>query len=73
MNGFRVFGSIVGILLILSGGTFALQGAGMLGSGSPMDRNPTWIYIGAILLVIGLVIALYSIASRKKQAKSVEA
>ena len=60
MNGTRVAGIIVGVLLVLSGGTFALQGEGMLGTGSFMDSNPAWIYIGSFLLVIGIILAVLS-------------
>gem|GEM_PF-2569030 len=34
---------ILGVLLILSGGIFALQGAGKIG-GSLMTGNPFWIW-----------------------------
>ncbi|MHB1909410.1 MAG: hypothetical protein ACYCQJ_11155 [Nitrososphaerales archaeon] len=51
---------VFGIFLALAGGTFALQGLGDLGTGSFMDSNPSWIYIGSFLLVIGLVLVALS-------------
>jgi hypothetical protein len=47
---------IFGILLILFGTGFALQGDGILG-GSAMSGNPFWIYAGAGVVVVGLVLA----------------
>lgn len=45
---------IVGILLLLMGVVFALQGAYGIGGGSSMDNNPIWVYIGAAIALIGL-------------------
>lgn len=71
LNGLRLGGIIIGVLLILAGGTFALQGAGMLGTGSFMDSNPTWIYIGAFFFLVGLVLAIYAIFPKKKEKRQV--
>ena len=59
MNGARIGGVVVGILLVLSGGTFALQGEGMLPV-TFMFQNRTWVYIGSFLLLVGIVIILVS-------------
>jgi hypothetical protein len=48
---------ILGVLLILSGGIFALQGAGKIG-GSLMTGNPFWIYAGSGILVLGLILTV---------------
>ena len=47
---------IFGILLILFGTTFALQGDNMIG-GSVMTGNPFWIYAGSAIAVVGLIVA----------------
>lgn len=49
---------IVGILFLLSGIVFALQGATGIGGGSSMDNNPFWIYAGGAIAVIGAVIVV---------------
>ncbi|MDH2899789.1 MAG: hypothetical protein PXY39_02345 [archaeon] len=61
MNGTKIGGVIIGVLVTLSGGTFALQGLGKLGTGSPMDNNASWIYIGSFLLLVGVVLVLFSL------------
>jgi len=48
---------IVGILFILFGIVFALQGDGIIG-GSSMSGNSFWIYAGSIIAVVGLVVAV---------------
>ncbi len=68
----RTAGIIIGILLALSRGTFALQEAGMLGGGSFMDNNATWIYIGSFLLLIGLLMILF-LGFFRTSVKKVEA
>jgi hypothetical protein len=52
---FLVLG-IFGILLMLFGTVFALQGDGILG-GSVMSGNPFWIYAGSVVVVFGLILA----------------
>jgi hypothetical protein len=47
---------IVGILLILAGIVFALQGSGMIG-GSAMSGNSFWTYAGSGLAIFGVIIA----------------
>ncbi len=53
--------AIVGILMILFGTTFALQGDGMIG-GSVMSGNPFWIYAGSAIAVAGLIVAALGFA-----------
>ena len=52
---------IFGILLILFGTTFALQGDGMIG-GSVMSGNPFWIYAGSAIAIVGLIVAVLGFA-----------
>ncbi|MEV0273545.1 MAG: hypothetical protein HOV78_07395 [Hamadaea sp.] len=46
---------ILGILLVLSGATWTLQGVGVLG-GSSMTGESMWAVIGPIVAVVGLVL-----------------
>jgi len=53
----RVYLVVPGILLALAGGTFTLQGLGVVGpSSSFMYQSTTWIYDGVAALVVGLVL-----------------
>lgn len=45
----------VGIVLILLGGLWLLQGVGVL-AGSVMTGQPFWATVGGILLIIGIVL-----------------
>ena len=58
---------IVGVLILLAGITFALQGAYGLGGGSSMDNNPFWVYAGAVTAVVGAAVTLagYRVATPK--------
>lgn len=48
----KLFGTIVGVLLILVGGIWILQGANILG-GSVMSGQSQWLYIGIVSAVVG--------------------
>lgn len=51
----RIAGTIVGIVLILLGGTWTLQGANIL-KGSPiMSGQSQWLWIGLVVAVIGVL------------------
>jgi hypothetical protein len=45
----------VGIVCILIGGVWALQGLGVIG-GSFMTNSPTWLAIGLLVVAAGLVL-----------------
>lgn len=48
-----------GVLLLVLGTVFALQGANVIGGSSLMSGNSDYIYIGGVVAIIGLgVIAL---------------
>ena len=51
----RLVSVVVGIIAILVGGVFTLQGAGVL-PGSVMTGQRMWLLIGIVVLVIGLLI-----------------
>jgi drug/metabolite transporter superfamily protein YnfA len=44
---------VVGILLALAGGLFALQGFGFV-EGSPMTGTTTWSIAGPVIALVGL-------------------
>jgi len=49
------FGRIVGLLLILIGGVWTLQGFGVIG-GSFMTGSTTWLVIGLVLVLAGIAL-----------------
>lgn len=56
MRGSFLAAGIFGLVLILAGIVFALQGRGMIG-GSAMTGNSFWIYAGSGIAVLGIIIA----------------
>jgi hypothetical protein len=50
--------------LLLFGTVFALQGADVMKGSSVMSGNSTYIYVGAVLDVLGLVLILGGARSR---------
>ena len=46
-------GMVAATLLVLLGGTFALQGAGLLPS-AVMHGKPEWLVIGTLMVLAGL-------------------
>jgi hypothetical protein len=55
---------VLGVLLILVGGLWTLQGLGIVG-GSVMSGVTLWAIIGPVVLIIGLVIAFLGIRRRR--------
>ena len=58
----RLIVVIFGILVLLAGAIWALQGIGVI-PGSFMSNNPTWIWIGVVTALFGLVILAFGIRS----------
>jgi len=54
---------ILGVLLLLAGTVFSLQGANVITGSSLMSGNSTYIYVGAIVAIIGLALLALSIRS----------
>jgi len=52
---------ISAIVLMALGALWSLQGAGLL-AGSFMTGQPTWLVIGIVLLVIGIVLFVHALA-----------
>ena len=48
----KLFGTIAGVLLVLLGAVWILQGAGILG-GSVMTGQSQWLYIGIVVAIVG--------------------
>jgi hypothetical protein len=59
----RLLFVILGILIFLAGVVFSLQGAGFL-LGSFMTGSTTWLIIGLILVVVGLIFAVFGFRPR---------
>lgn len=56
---------VLGVLALLLGAVWALQGAGVL-MGSFMSGSPLWLGIGTVLVVVGLVLAAFGIRGPSK-------
>ena len=50
----RIAGTIVGIILVLLGGLWILQGSNIVG-GSVMSGQTQWLWIGIVVVIVGLV------------------
>jgi hypothetical protein len=57
---------IVGSVVVLLGGVWALQGIGVIG-GSVMSDSPTWVVIGAVVVVVGLLLIVWGARDRRKR------
>lgn len=55
----KILGNIVGVVLVLLGGLWTLQGANVL-AGSVMSGHSQWLYIGIVLLIVGLVLLYWT-------------
>ena len=49
----RIAGTIVGLILILLGGLWILQGSNVL-AGSVMSGQSQWLYVGIVVVIVGL-------------------
>ena len=63
----RLLFAVVGIIVLLMGSVWALQGAGYI-PGSFMSNNPTWIAIGAPTAALGGILAVVGLRSKKSVA-----
>ena len=59
----KIFLDILGILIILAGGTFFLQGINVL-PGSYMTGDPQWAINGGIMIIVGIGLIIW--AQRRK-------
>jgi hypothetical protein len=51
---------IVGVIILLMGVVFTLQGANVIGGSALMSGNSEYIYIGGVVAIIGLVVLALS-------------
>jgi hypothetical protein len=58
---------IVGLVAVLLGGVWALQGGGVIG-GSVMSDSPTWLVIGAVVVIGGLLLIVLGARGGRKQS-----
>ncbi len=68
MSAGRSASVVIGLLLVIFGSVFALQGVGVI-RGSFMSNNPTYIYVGGAVVVVGLLLLIF--AKRSPSMKSV--
>jgi hypothetical protein len=59
--------SIGGLVLIIAGGIWALQGFGVIG-GSFMSGNSTWAIIGPVVAVVGLLLVVVGLRRMRSAA-----
>lgn len=57
----------VGLLCILIGGVWTLQGFGVIG-GSFMSNSPTWLAIGLLVVAAGLVMIFDGVRTIRKRS-----
>ena len=50
----RIAGTIVGIILVLLGGLWVLQGSNIIPN-TAMSAQSQWLYIGIVAVIVGLV------------------
>jgi xanthine/uracil permease len=62
----RLIPIVIGAIVLLVGLGWASQGAGMMGGSSLMDDNPTFLYLGAFLAIIGLALIAFGAISKPK-------
>jgi hypothetical protein len=55
----KIILNILGVILILAGGTFFLQGINIL-PGSYMTGDPQWAINGGIMIVIGIGLVIWA-------------
>ena len=55
----RTFSFIIGLLAVLAGAVWTLQGVGFI-PGSFMSSNLTWVIIGLVTVAVGLGLVAWS-------------
>lgn len=56
MNARKSALEVVGILLVLAGVVFSLQGANVIGGSALMSGNSTYIYVGIVVAIVGVFV-----------------
>jgi len=73
VNSGRLALLVVGVILLLAGIVFSLQGANVITGSSLMSGNSTYIYVGAVVAIVGLALLALSSRGGKKPPPSTEA
>ncbi len=60
---------VIGLLLVLLGSVFALQGVGVI-PGSFMSHNSTWTYVGGAMVFVGLLLLVFMNRSPSVQSST---
>jgi len=60
----RLSGTIIGIILVLIGAVWTLQGSNVIG-GSVMSGQSQWLYIGIVVAIAGVILAIWSRTRRR--------
>ena len=55
----------LGVLLVVMGLTFTLQGLGVLQGSSPMTGETLWAVIGPILALLGVLVVVRALRARR--------
>ena len=55
----RLSGTIIGIILVLIGAVWTLQGSNVIG-GSVMSGQSQWLYVGIVVAIAGAILAIWS-------------
>jgi len=72
MNSRRLTLAIVGVILLLMGIVFALQGANVITGSSVMSGNSNYIYIGGVVAIIGVALLVWASRMGAPKAPSVQ-
>ena len=73
MNSGKLALMILGVILLLAGVVFSLQGANIITGSSLMSGNSTYIYVGAVVAIVGLALLVFSSRIGKNRTPSVAA
>lgn len=65
----KSIGVVVGVVVLLMGALFFLQGIGVVVSSSPMTDTVLWTVLGPVIAVVGLVIIIVSSRGRRRPTR----
>jgi len=60
VNSRKIVLMVLGVLILLAGIVFSLQGANIITGSSLMSGNSAYIYVGAVVAIIGLALLVLS-------------
>ena len=52
---------VVGVVLVLAGAIFTLQGLGDIGGNNAMSGHPFWAIVGPVIALAGVVLAIVGV------------